>query len=219
MLWWSKTPSPQARYQQLHGIFFPLNHQAAEHRVNSWIIYFQTGSMHPVDLIQLSFFLKHKQSKPIKLHMERSHVGTNRWAKPSSCRVFSTEWIKWAGWSPQDCSFQSSNTYGYRGRSCLLCCEPRLPFSSLTSPFSPCFLVSPLCILPQLGCYLWELDLSIWALQHRMTPKPCLMEDACERLKSFPSENQGPHSAPISAFCQARWAVLHQMEFALKNQH
>lgn len=41
-----------------------------------------TGSVHSVHLIQLSVFLKHKQSTPIK-HMGGSHVGSDRWVSPS----------------------------------------------------------------------------------------------------------------------------------------
>lgn len=46
-----------------------------------------------------------------------------------------------------------------------------LPPTPIAFPFSHSLLASLLCILPQLGCCLQELDFSIWVLQHGMTPK------------------------------------------------
>lgn len=140
---------------------------AADYWVNSWNIYLATGSVHSVRLIQLSVFLKHKQSTPIK-HMGRSHVGADRWVKPQSCRFSPPSdlgWISWVGWSPREWYFQSSRTYGYRYRYCLLGCElsssSHLPCLSIFSqpigltPFYPastwrlppltCFFPSGLC--------------------------------------------------------------------------
>lgn len=89
---WSKVPSPPASAAPwMHPA--PI-HQTADYWVNSWNTYLATGSVHPVHLIQLSVFLKYKQSTPIK-HMGRSHVGADRWVKPQSCQFSPPSDLGW----------------------------------------------------------------------------------------------------------------------------
>lgn len=93
--------------QQLHGCTTDAPHpdpQAADCWLNSWIPYLETGSVHCIHLIPVSIFLKHKQSKPVKLHIGKGHTVVDRWGKLHPAGLL----YKWLGldlmswiWSPQ----------------------------------------------------------------------------------------------------------------------
>lgn len=187
------------QHLQSHGCILLPIHQAANYWVNSWDIYFTTGSVHPVHLMQLSVFLKHKHSTPIK-HMGRSHVGTDRWVKAPDLSAFSSKWFGLDLMSrvkPTGLEFQIQQHIWLQIQilSTLLWAFLSLP---LPQPFHflPACWSHPFLSCLSLAASSSGLFLSALALQHRAIPKLCLMLDTCERLNSLSSRSHSPSRYP-----------------------